>query len=377
VLHGHEQDHGGGRTRDPDLAISIRGLVKEYRGHRALHGVDLDVQHGEVFALLGPNGAGKTTMVEIMEGFRSRDGGSVEVLGTDPAHADYAWKARIGVVLQSTSEFEDLNVGEVLRHFARFYPNPYNVDELLEMLGISEAKKKRIAKLSGGQQRRMDVALGMIGRPELLFLDEPTTGFDPRSRHDFWDFIQQLAQHGTTIVLTTHYLEEAEYLADRAAVLVKGRIVDVATPATLGGRDLEAAVVSWVDAEGHEQRVTTGTPGETVVDLVRRFGGEVPGLTVTRPSLDDVYLEMISSADAAARSDTEDDGDDGDDDTDQNKGENEGRGRGKGRNAGRGAAVAGVAGQHAATATAEQIDADQVATEQIDAEVLVDQGADA
>jgi len=366
VLHGHDQGHVGGGTGDPDPAIRIRGLVKEYKGHRALHGVDLDVHHGEVFALLGPNGAGKTTMVEIMEGFRSRDGGSVEVLGVDPAHADYAWKARIGVVLQSTSEFEDLNVGEVLRHFARFYPNPYGVDELLEMLGITEAKKKRIAKLSGGQQRRMDVALGMIGRPELLFLDEPTTGFDPRSRRDFWDFIQQLAQHGTTIVLTTHYLEEAEFLADRAAVLVKGRIVDVATPATLGGRDLEAAVVGWVDAEGREQTMTTTTPGEVVAGLVARFGGEVPGLTVTRPSLNDVYLEMISSADAAAVAD----GDNGDDDDDRSAGDDRSaadgdRGRGKkNRSAAPVPAVVTAAGE-------------DTAAKQAVADILVDQGADA
>jgi ABC-2 type transport system ATP-binding protein len=296
VRRSHDQDRAGDGPGGPEPAIRIRGLVKEYKGQRALHGVDLDVRHGEVFALLGPNGAGKTTMVEIMEGFRDRDGGTVHVLGVDPQRADDAWKARVGVVLQSTSEFEDLNVGEVLRHFARFYPNPYNVDELLELLGIAEAKKKRIAKLSGGQQRRMDVALGMIGRPELLFLDEPTTGFDPRSRRDFWDFIQHLAERGTTILLTTHYLEEAEFLADRAAVLVKGRIIDVATPATLGGRDLEAAVVGWVDAEGREQTVHTTTPGKIVAGLVDRFGGEVPGLTVTRPSLNDVYLEMIEAA---------------------------------------------------------------------------------
>ncbi len=284
-------------TRADDLAIKVRGLRKLYQHKVAIPSLDLDVRRGEVFALLGPNGAGKTTTVEILEGFRTRDGGEVEVLGVDPQHAGENWKARIGLVLQTTSEFEDLNVGEVLRHFARLYPNPRDPDELLEVLGIAEAKKKRIAKLSGGQQRRMDVALGIIGRPELLFLDEPTTGFDPRSRRDFWYFIKDLANAGTTILLTTHYLEEAEYLADRAGVIVHGRIIDVATPATLGGRDHEQAIVSWTAGDGSTERLHTPTPGKVVVDLVERHGGEVPGLTVTRQTLDDVYLQMIAAAD--------------------------------------------------------------------------------
>ncbi|MGA8112210.1 MAG: ABC transporter ATP-binding protein [Actinocatenispora sp.] len=278
-----------------DDAIFVRGLRKQYGDTTVLHGIDLSVQHGEVFALLGPNGAGKTTAVEILEGFRPRHGGEVRVLGVDPHHPTEQWRSKVGVVLQSTAEFEDLNVAEVLKHFARYYPDPYDPATLIDMVGLTEKRRSRIAKLSGGQQRRMDVALGIIGKPDLLFLDEPTTGFDPRSRRDFWQLIRSLADNGTTIVLTTHYLDEAEFLADRAAVIVGGRIIDVAPPATLGGRDVEASVVSWQGTNGQES-VHTTTPTKVVMDLSMDFDGDIPGLTVVRPTLEDVYLQMIAAA---------------------------------------------------------------------------------
>ncbi|GAA2638035.1 ABC transporter ATP-binding protein [Dactylosporangium fulvum] len=282
---------------DADPAIEVRGLRKLYGSAVALHDIDLEVRRGEIFAVLGPNGAGKTTLVEILEGFRPRDGGTVEVLGTDPYRAGEDWRGRIGVVLQTTGEFEDLNVGEVVRHFARYYPDAQDPGELLARVGLTEKRGARASKLSGGQQRRLDVALGIIGRPEVLFLDEPTTGFDPEARRDFWGLIRDLAASGTTIVLTTHYLEEAEQLADRVAVIVGGRILDVGVPQTLGGRDTEATIVSWTGPDGPET-VSTTTPTKFAADLHARFGGEAPGLTVHRPSLEDVYLQMIGAAGA-------------------------------------------------------------------------------
>ena len=287
------------RPGDGSPAIEVRGLRKLYGSMVALHNIDLDVRHGEVFAILGPNGAGKTTVVEILEGFRPRDGGSVSVLGTDPYRAGERWRARIGVVLQSTGEFEDLNVGEVVRHFARYYPDAQDPDELIDRVGLTAKRNSRTGKLSGGQQRRLDVALGIIGRPDVLFLDEPTTGFDPQSRREFWQIIRDLADTGTTIVLTTHYLEEAENLADRVAVIVGGRILDAGAPQTLGGRDLEAAVVTWQGVDGPESIHTT-TPTKVAADLHARFGGEAPGLTVHRPSLEDVYLQMIGAMGAGS-----------------------------------------------------------------------------
>ncbi|MEZ0094203.1 ABC transporter ATP-binding protein [Streptacidiphilus sp. EB129] len=277
--------------------IEVRGLRKLYGEAVALHAVDLEVRRGEVFALLGPNGAGKTTMVEILEGFRGHDGGTVRVLGTDPWKAPEQWRARVGVVLQSTSEFEDMTVAEVVREFGRYYPDARDPDELIELVGLTAHRGKRTSKLSGGQQRRMDVALGIIGRPELLFLDEPTTGFDPKSRRDFWHLIRQLVAGGTTIMLTTHYLEEAEFLADRVAVIVDGRILETGIPETLGGRDHETATVSWIGPDG-PQSLRTTSPTRVIADLHDRFAGEAPGLTVSRPSLEDVYLEMIGAASA-------------------------------------------------------------------------------
>ena len=276
----------------PDTAISVRGLRKSYGSRRAVDGIDLDVAIGEVFALLGPNGAGKTTTVEILEGYRTRDAGEVSVLGMDPARADAAWRSRIGIVLQSVGEFEELTVAEVVHHFAAYYPAPDDPDAVIDRVGLGERRNVRAKALSGGQRRRLDVALSIVGRPELLFLDEPTTGFDPQARRDFWTLIRSLAASGVTIVLTTHYLEEAETLADRVAVINQGKIVEVAPPATLGGRHRQPATVTWRTDDGIRE-VVTDTPTRTVQELAARFGGEVPGLTITRPTLEDIYLRMI------------------------------------------------------------------------------------
>jgi ABC-2 type transport system ATP-binding protein len=278
-----------------DVAIRVRGLRKAYGDHVAIGNLDLDVLRGECFALLGPNGAGKTTTVEILEGYRPRSSGEVTVLGLDPRQPTRDWRARVGIVLQSTGEFEALTVREVVHHFARYYPAPRRPDEVIEAVGLAGKADARAVTLSGGQRRRLDVALGIIGRPELLFLDEPTTGFDPEARQEFWELIHRLSAEGTTILLTTHYLYEAEALANRVGVIDGGRMVEVATPATLGGRDTAETVVSW-DGPGGRQSISTGTPTAEVAKLAAEFGGEVPGLSVSRPSLEDVYLTMINTA---------------------------------------------------------------------------------
>jgi ABC-2 type transport system ATP-binding protein len=275
-----------------DLAIRVKGLRKSYGANPAVAGVDLEVKRGEIFSLLGPNGAGKTTTVEILESYRERDDGEVAVLGVDPARANAAWRARIGIVLQSTGEFEELTVDEVVRHFALYYPNPDDPAGVIDRVGLSGKRTERAKTLSGGQRRRLDVALGIIGRPELLFLDEPTSGFDPEARREFWKLVKALAGAGTTILLTTHYLDEAEALADRAAVIAKGRVLEVSAPATLAGRDQKPAVVRWREG-GVAQRVETREPTRMVRKLAERLGGEIPGLSVSRPSLEDVYLAMI------------------------------------------------------------------------------------
>ncbi|HKT03448.1 MAG TPA: ABC transporter ATP-binding protein [Rugosimonospora sp.] len=285
---------------DDDLAIRVRGLRKTYGEHAAVDGLDLDVRRGECFALLGPNGAGKTTTVEILEGYRQRTGGEVDVLGTDPRRPTRQWRARTGIVLQTTGEFEALTVREVVRHFARYYPAPRKPAEVIEAVGLTEKADARAGTLSGGQRRRLDVALGVIGDPELLFLDEPTTGFDPQARQEFWELIRLLSAEGTTILLTTHYLAEAEALAHRVGVIDGGRMVEVGTPATLGGRDTAATVVSWDGPNGRTQE-RTDTPTALVTKLAAQFGGEVPGLTVARPTLEDIYLAMISNGERAAR----------------------------------------------------------------------------
>jgi ABC-2 type transport system ATP-binding protein len=280
-------------------AIQVRGLRKTYGNVVALHGLDLDVEQGECFALLGPNGAGKTTSVEIIEGFRGRTAGTVKVLGIDPERATRDWRADVGIVLQSIGVFESLAVGEVVRHFASYYPTPRDPDAVIEAVGLSAKRKARAATLSGGQRRRLDVALGIIGNPKLLFLDEPTTGFDPEARIEFWSLIEQLSAEGTTIMLTTHYLEEAERLADRVGVIVGGRLIEISTPGKLGGRDTAETVVSWDGPDGRESE-STGTPTALVRQLSDRFGGEVPGLNVAHPTLEDIYLRMIERAGTVA-----------------------------------------------------------------------------
>ncbi|MET0133598.1 MAG: ABC transporter ATP-binding protein [Kibdelosporangium sp.] len=272
-------------------AIQVRGLCKSYQGNPAVAGIDLDIARGEVFALLGPNGAGKTTTVEILEGHRQRDGGEVQVLGQDPAHGDRRWRARLGMVLQTATDAAALSVHETVRHFARYYPRPRDTDEVIELCGLTEKAKARVKTLSGGQRRRLDVALGIIGTPELVFLDEPTTGFDPEARRQFWGLVQRLAADGTTVLLTTHYLDEAEALADRVAVIAGGRIVAEGAPADLGGRATAQATVRWVDQRG-EQVVRTTTPTKLIGEL-SAGGGELAGLAVSRPSLEDVYLGLV------------------------------------------------------------------------------------
>ena len=282
-------------------AIAVRGLQKAYAGTRVVTDVDLSVARGEIFALLGPNGARKTTTVEILEGFRRRDAGEVTVLGVDPGRADRAWRARIGIVLQGTGEFDELTVSEVVGQFARFYPRGDDPAEVIARVGLADKARARTHSLSGGQKRRLDVALGIVGRPELLFLDEPTTGFDPQARRDFWELIRGLAADGTTILLTTHYLEEAEALADRVGVIVSGRLVAVAPPSELGDRTGRPATVTWVGADGQVRAERTTTPTQVVAKLAAsRDGGEVPGLTVTRPTLEDIYLGMIGEREVPA-----------------------------------------------------------------------------
>ena len=278
-----------------DVAVRMRGLTKRYGELVAVDGIDLDVRRGEVLALLGPNGAGKTTTVEMLEGYRRRDAGEVSVLGQDPGSPDRAWRSRIGIVLQSSADNAELTVSELVRHFAGFYPDPRDPDEVISWVGLEQARRTRTRALSGGQRRRLDVALGVIGDPELLFLDEPTTGFDPEARRQFWSLITALRADGTTILLTTHYLEEAEQLADRVGVISAGRLVEVAPPAELGGRRELAARVVWTDADGRHE-VVTHTPTGVVTELAARFApGEVPGLQVLRPTLEDVYLSMVES----------------------------------------------------------------------------------
>jgi ABC-2 type transport system ATP-binding protein len=271
-------------------AIQVRGLRKSYAGVAAVDGVDLSVRQGEVFALLGPNGAGKTTTVEILEGHRRRDAGDVSVLGADPGGAGRAWRGRIGIVLQTANDAAELTVRESVRHYAGYYANPANVDEVIEQVGLTAKADARVKGLSGGQRRRLDVALGVIGRPELVFLDEPTTGFDPEARRQFWELIRGLAAAGTTVLLTTHYLDEAEALADRVAVIAGGRIVATGTPATLGGRSTAKATVSWLADDGPHS-VVTDTPTAVIQEVSQ--GRELAELTVKRPTLEDTYLELI------------------------------------------------------------------------------------
>jgi ABC-2 type transport system ATP-binding protein len=275
-----------------DLAVRVRGLRKSYGQTRACDGVDLDVVRGEVLALLGPNGAGKTTTTEILEGYRHRDSGEVDVLGVDPSKATAIWRSRIGIVLQTASDLGDLTVAESVEHFAGYYPHPRDVDEVIDAVGLEAKRTTRGSNLSGGQRRRLDVALGIIGRPELLFLDEPTTGFDPEARREFWDLINRLRGEGTTILLTTHYLDEAEVLADRVAVIARGTVIACDVPSRLGGRDDSLATITWRE-DDEVQSITSHEPTRMVAELAARLGGEIPGLAIHRPSLEDIYLSLI------------------------------------------------------------------------------------
>jgi ABC-2 type transport system ATP-binding protein len=275
-------------------AVSVRGLSKTYGRLPAVRELDLDVGYGEIFAILGPNGAGKTTTIEILEGHRNRDAGQVHVLGEDPGTAGRSWRARIGIVLQEASDFGLLTVLETVRMFAKCYGKPRIPEELLELVGLAASAGARVRTLSGGQRRRLDVALGIVSQPELLFLDEPTTGFDPEARRQFWDLIRLLADDGTTILLTTHYLEEAAALADRVAVMAGGRLAAVDSPARLTAHVSSAATVQWTDGAVVHTEVT-----DHPTELIRQRsneGSELAQLTVTRPSLEDAYLHLIGLA---------------------------------------------------------------------------------
>ena len=297
-------------------AIEISGLVKRYGSLEAVAGVSLTVEEGEVFALLGPNGAGKTTTVEILEGHRTRDEGSVSVLGVDPSRAGRAYRERIGIVLQSSGIDRQLTVAELLRLYAGLYPSPRPVDEVLEIVGLRGKAGSRAGTLSGGESRRLDLALGIVGDPDLLFLDEPTTGFDPSARRRSWDLIDGLRSLGTTILLTTHYMDEAQHLADRVAVMNRGRIVAVGSPDEIGGRSRGSVVVRFglppgiaaadlpgpFDTAGTEQGVVEAEVSDATAAVHRltswavERGIDLPGLTVARPSLEDVYLSLTDEA---------------------------------------------------------------------------------
>ncbi|MEU8971279.1 ABC transporter ATP-binding protein [Streptomyces monashensis] len=280
-----------------DAAVSVSDLRMSYGSHDVLHGIDLTIRRGELFALLGPNGAGKTTTVEILEGYRKRSAGEVRVLGADPSAVDDAWRRRVGVVMQSWRDHARWRVRELMAHFAGYYPHAYAPDELLEMVGLQEQADQELGRLSGGQRRRVDVALGIIGRPELLFLDEPTTGFDPQARRTFHELILSLKDAGMTILLTTHDLEEAERLADRTAILIRGRLVACGTPTELAHRVQASAQVRWT-AEGTVQNRATRDPSQLVWELHEKFGGPIPDLEVIRPSLEETYLGLVRAAGA-------------------------------------------------------------------------------
>lgn len=279
-------------------AVQIQGLRKDYGGVEAVRGIDLTVHQGETFALLGPNGAGKSTTVEILEGYRRRSDGAVSVLDEDPGTAGRSWRSRIGIVLQDASDAASLGpytVREIVAERATYYPKARRVDEVIDAVGLSAKANARVATLSGGQRRRVDVAMGVIGRPELLFLDEPTTGFDPEARLEFWDLIAGLSRDGTTVLLTTHYLEEAAHLADRIGIVADGRLIECGALDEIGGPGRRVPTVTWREADGRVRSERTDAPGALVRALTDRLG-EPTDLEVRRPSLEDVYLDLIRSA---------------------------------------------------------------------------------
>ncbi len=296
-----------------ETVVGVRDLRKSYGDHEVVRGIDLEVRRGEVFAFLGPNGAGKTTTVEILEGYRSRDGGDVAVLGVDPTTADRMWRSRVGMVLQSCTMPAELTVAELVALYAGYYPHPRPVAETIELVGLTDERRSRTAQLSGGQQRRLDVALALIGDPELVFLDEPTTGFDPAARHHAWEVIANLRELGKTIFLTTHYMDEAQTLADRVAVIVDGRIVAEGTPETLGGRDhalcditftlppgvgwgeLPDEIASLAERRDGRVHVRVPEPARTLHTLsswALDHGDGLRDLTVGHPTLEDIYLAL-------------------------------------------------------------------------------------
>lgn len=282
--------HGDGPG--DESAVRVRGLRKTYGSVTAVDGIDLGIGRGQVLALLGPNGAGKTTTVEILAGLRRRDSGQVRVLGVDPGRAERAWRSRIGMVLQSAVEGPELTVAELVGYYGAAYRNPRPTTEVLELVGLAAKARKRVHQLSGGQLRRMDVAIGIVGRPELLFLDEPTTGFDPEVRKQFWTLLGELTRDGMSMLLTTHNLDEAEALADHITVLVNGRVLASGEPAVLGGRDQALSRVRWTGPDGPHS-VETAHPAVVVGELAAHFNGDVPDLMVSRPTLEDIYLELI------------------------------------------------------------------------------------
>jgi ABC-2 type transport system ATP-binding protein len=287
----------------PEPAISISGLRMSYGETEAVRGIDLEVVRGEIFAFLGPNGAGKTTTVEILEGYRKRTGGDVLVLGEDPESAGRAWRDRIGIVLQSNSLDPYLTVRESIELYAGYFTHPRSVEETIALVGLEEKADDRARKLSGGQQRRLDVGMALVGDPELLFLDEPTTGFDPSARRQFWDVIEGLRDLGKTVFLTTHYMDEAQRLADRVTIIAAGRIVAQGTPEDLGEREKAAATIRYRDAGGEEVTIETLDPVRELNRLTGealKNGEELEALEVTRPSLEDVYLDLTETAEGAS-----------------------------------------------------------------------------
>ncbi len=278
----------------PQPVISISGLRKSYGDAEAVHGIDLEVQPGEVFAFLGPNGAGKTTTVEILEGYRSRSGGEVSVLGSDPQRAGREWRERIGIVLQSCRLDPYLTVRESLGLYAGYYSAPRPIEEVIELVGLEGKADERASHLSGGQQRRLDVGMALVGDPELLFLDEPTSGFDPGARRQAWDVIAGLRELGKTVFLTTHSLDEAQRLADRVTIIAEGEIVARGTPEDLGDRENQPATISY-RLNGEEISMQTTTPVKALHELTGRAlerGEDLERLEVRRPTLEDVYLEL-------------------------------------------------------------------------------------